>query len=245
MAVSKKKKKRAVKKKVNSRNIQKVSTYIPHFDNLIQGGFEKNSTNLIIGGAGSGKTIFAMQFIMGGMKKGEKCLYVTFEEKKEQFYKHMLQFGWDLEDYEKKGLFTFLEYAPLKVKAMLEEGGGSIENIILKNKISRVVIDSISSFALLFEKELEKKEAALALFNMISDWDCTSLLTLEEDVSSKDGLGSKSLEFEADSIVILYYSAEKNQRHRSMEILKMRGTKHSPKIHKFDIGSTGVIIHSG
>ncbi len=245
----KKKKVKIIKKQFKSKEnssaekVQKVLTYIPNFDKLIQGGFEKNSTNLVVGGAGSGKTIFAMQFVMGGIKKGEKCLYVTFEEKKDQFYKHMLQFGWNLEDYEKKGLFTFLEYAPLKVKTMLEEGGGSIENIILKNKISRVVIDSISSFALLFEKELEKKEAALALFNMINDWDCTSLLTLEEDVSSRDGLGSKSLEFEADSIVILYYAPDKKERHRYLEILKMRGTKHSTKMHKFDIAKTGVIVH--
>ncbi len=239
---AKKARKRA-KKGRESKKLVKVPSYIHNFDNLVQGGFERNSTNLVVGGAGTGKTIFAMQFLIGGMKKGERCLYVTFEEKKENFYKHMLQFEWDLADYEKKGLFSFLEYAPLKVKTMLEEGGGSIENIILKAKISRVVIDSISSFALLFEKELEKKEAALALFNMINDWDCTSLLTLEEDIDNSQGLGSKSLEFEADSIIILYYPKEKHERHRSLEVLKMRGTKHSTKIHKFDIGKAGISVH--
>ncbi len=220
----------------------KVSTGIQNFDSLIDGGFEKNSTNLVVGGAGSGKSIFATQFIIGGMKKGEKCLYITFEEKKEQFYQHMLKFGWDLAEYEKKGLFTFLEYTPIKVKTMLEEGGGSIESIILRKKVSRVVIDSITSFALLFNNELEKKEAALSLFNMISNWGCTSFLTLEEELINKDEFGAKSMEFEVDSIVLLYYNMAQGKRERYLEILKMRGTKHSNRIHKFEIGKNGIAI---
>src|SRR3990167_2710794 len=143
----KKGKKRAVKKKSVKRsagNTPRIRTGIPKFDSLIQGGFEKDSTNLIVGGSGSGKSIFATQFLVEGMKKGEKCLYVTFEEKKEQFYSNMLDFGWDLNYYEKKGLFHFLEYSPIKVKTMLDEGGGSIESTILRNKITRVVIDSVT-----------------------------------------------------------------------------------------------------
>src|SRR3989344_3454257 len=85
-------------------------------------------------GEKAGKTIFATQFLVEAMKKGEKCLYVTFEEKKNQFYNNMKMFGWDLAEYEKKDLFTFLEYTPIKVKTMLEEGGGTIESVILKKK---------------------------------------------------------------------------------------------------------------
>ncbi len=234
--------KKSEKNKPSSDKTIKVKTGIINLDDLTEGGFEKNSTNLIVGGAGSGKTILAMQFLAEGLKKGEKCLYVTFEEKKEQFYKHMSNFGWNLDKYEKNGLFTFLEYAPIKVKTMLEEGGGAIESIILRNKISRMVIDSITSFALLFERELEKKEAALQLFNMTGNWNCTSLLTLEEDQTSEREFGARTLEFEADSIILLYYIVIKGQRQRYLEILKMRGTKHSNKIHKFEITKKGVSV---
>src|SRR3989344_1361746 len=144
-------------------NKKRAYTNIPNFDRLIGGGFEKDTANLLVGGSGSGKTIFAMQFLVEAMKKGERCLYVTFEEKKEQFYHNMAEFGWFLEEFEKKGLFTFLEYTPMKVKTMLEEGGGAIESIIIKKKIQRMVLDSIKSFELLFDNELEKREAALNL----------------------------------------------------------------------------------
>lgn len=221
---------------------QRIPTYIPNFDNLIAGGFSEYSINLIVGGSGSGKSIFATQFLVEAMKRGEKCLYVTFEEKKEQFYKNMFEFGWNLEDYEKKGLFTFLEYTPIKVKTMLEEGGGAIESVILEKKISRIVIDSITSFDLLFENELEKREAALSLFNMISKWNCTSLLTLEEEPIRNGKLASQTMEFESDSIIIFYYVRNKGKRERYLEVLKMRGTEHSNEIYKFDVSKSGISI---
>ena len=118
--------------------IERVSTGIKEIDNISEGGYEKNSTNLIIGDGGSGKTIFAVEFLMEGMKKGENCLYITFEEGKEEFYSNMKDFGWDLEKYEKEGKFFFLEYTPEKVRTMLEEGGGTIESIVLTKKIKRI-----------------------------------------------------------------------------------------------------------
>jgi KaiC/GvpD/RAD55 family RecA-like ATPase len=242
----KKKVKHRAKKSVIPKLIKsnRVQTWIPHFDSLIQGGFVRDSTNLLVGGSGSGKSIFATQFLVEAMNRGEHCLYVTFEEKKDQFYGNMLSVGWDLAAYEQKGLFTFLEYTPIKVKTMLEEGGGSIESIILNKKVTRMVIDSITSFALLFNDELSQREAALALFSMIRDWDCTSLLTLEEDPLDKNKSTSRALEFEVDSIIVIYYERDAKERQRYLEVLKMRGTNHSNKIYPFSIGKKGLVLKS-
>lgn len=220
----------------------RVPTGIPNFDTLIEGGFEKASTNLVVGGPGSGKTIFATEFLVNGIHCGENCLYVTFEERKEEFYHNMLRFGWNLEEFEKKGLFTFLEYTPTKVQLMLEEGGGIIESIIIKKKITRVVIDSITSFVLLFEDELSKREASLKLFNMISGWNCTSLLTFETNPTDKEKADNRAMEFESDSIIMFYFVRDKAQRERYLEVLKMRGTKHSKKVYHFELNKNGVVV---
>jgi circadian clock protein KaiC len=231
-----------VEKKVSKAINVRVSTGIPNFDSLIEGGFEKNSTNLLVGDSGAGKSIFATQFLMEGVRKGEKCLYITFEEKKDQFYLNMKEFGWDLEEYEKKGLFIFLEYSPIKVKTMLEEGGGEVESLILKNKVTRIVIDSITSFELLFEDELAKREAALELFGLIRNWECTALLTLEEDASPSSDVASRALKFESDSMIVLYFPRVGKTRKRFVEVLKMRGTKHSKEVYPFEITSKGISI---
>ncbi len=237
------KKRKTVRKSAPKKlKIDRMSSGIKGFDALVEGGFEKNSANLIVGGSGSGKSIFSIQFLIEGLKKGESCLYVTFEEKKSEVYRNMLQIGWDLQKFEDKGLFTFLEYTPIKVKTMLEEGGGAIESIILNKKIQRLVIDSVTSFELLFEDEPAKREAALALFGMIRDWNCTSLLTFEDESIATGELESRTLEFEADSIVVLYFPRKGGERKRYLEVLKMRGTNHSKQIFPFDIGRGGVTV---
>lgn len=234
-----------MKKKLSKKVKEKrLNSGILGFDKLIEGGFEKNSVNIIIGTSGSGKTIFATQFLMGGIMNNENVLYITFEEKKEEFYNNMSDFEWDLDALEKSGKFTFLEYSPEKVRAMLEEGGGEIERIVIKKNITRMVIDSITSFALLFNDELAKREAALSLFSIIRKWKCACMLTLEDDPIKKEKTDSSGIEFEADSIIRIYSVIQKNKRERLLEIFKMRGTKHSTEIHRIEIKKNGIFIGS-
>ncbi len=221
---------------------KRVSTGVPGFDELIRSGFKEYSINLVAGGPGTGKTIFAMQFLLEGIRKKEPSLYITFEEKKEKFYEDMSSFGWDLKKYEDEGLFAFLEYTPEQVKKVLIEGGGTVDAVITKMKTKRLVIDSITSFSLLYQDELTKKEAALALFELIQNWGCTALLTSQEEEREGHTI-SAALEFEVDSIIILYYVKVKGIRHRAIEILKMRGTKHPSKTFYMDINDKGVIVY--
>ncbi len=220
---------------------KRISSGIPQLDGLISGGFKKDSINLVAGGPGTGKSIFAMQFLIEGIKSGEPGIYMTFEEKKDKFYEDMLEFGWDLQKYEDEGKFAFLEYTPEQVKKVLTEGGGIIEAIIEKVKAKRIVIDSVTSFALLYEDELTKKEAALALFELINKWNCTGLLTSQDDSRESHAI-SAALEFEADSIIIIYHYKHKGIRKRAMEILKMRGTRIPEKTFDLTITNKGISI---
>jgi circadian clock protein KaiC len=220
---------------------KRVATGIPRFDAMIGGGFEIHSINLVAGGSGSGKSIFAVEYLLEGLKKGESVLYVTFEEKKEDFYENMKHLGWDLEKAEKTGKFLFLEYSPEKVKMMLDEGGGAIESTVYKNKVSRMVIDSVTSFALLFDDEQSRRQSVLGLFDIIRKWDCTTLLTVQHNPTNAKDRGLSYVEFEADSIILLYLASTGSQRRRYIEVLKMRGTRHSKELHIFKIDK-GIIV---
>lgn len=223
--------------------MERITTGIKGLDELIEGGFKPKSVNLITGDPGAGKTIFAIQFLFEGLKKGEACLYVTFEERKKKLYEDMLQFGIDLDKFEKAGLFVFLEYTPEQVKKLLIEGGGTIDTIINKSKIKRLVIDSITSFALLYQDKLLQKEAALELFALIEEWGCTALVT-SQNTEMEESTVNAALEFEVDSILILYHIKFKGERKRALEILKMRGTKHPNKTFAVEIESDGMKINS-
>jgi len=228
--------------KKTRRRLPKISSGIKNLDNITGGGFEKNSINLIVGSGGSGKSIFGIQFLIEGIKKNEKCLYITFEEKKNTFYSNMLGLGWDLEKLEKQGKFFFIEYTPEKVKTMLEEGGGAIEPIVLGKEITRIVMDSLTSFSLLFTNELLKRRSVLSLFNILRKWNATSLLIYEGDTSKGKEISPDVLEFESDSTILLYFLRTGEERERYMEVLKMRGTKHSKNIYSFSIKDKGIVL---
>jgi len=100
----------------------------------------------------------------------------------------------------------------------------------------------MSSFSLLFEDELTKREAALSLFRMIRGWNCTSILTLEQEPSISKVAVSESIEFESDSILITYFIRERFKRRRYIEILKMRGTNHAKELYEFHIDKGGIAI---
>ena len=231
------------KKKKAKGKVQRVQTGIPKLDKLLQGGMKRNSIHLIAGSAGSGKTILAMQFIIEGIKRANEAgVYITFEEKKKKVYDDMLSFGWDLEKLENEGKFAFLEYSPEQVKSIISEGGGLVEPVIEKIKAKRIVIDSITSFALLYEDELTKKEAALALFELMGKWNLTAMLTSQEAALNGATI-SAALEFEVDGIMVLYHVKKKGVRTRAMEVLKMRGTKIPEKTFELIINNKGISIN--
>ena len=231
------------KKEIDDR----VPSGVEILDAAMEGGFERNSVTLIAGSAGSGKSIFSAQFLYNGIiENGEVGLYVCFEEKKESFFRHMGRFGWDFAKLEREKKFVYLEYTPEQVKKMIEEGGGSIENIMSRLKVQRLVIDSVTAYTLLFNNDVSKKIAALGLFELLRSWDVTSLVTGEFDEEDIERQKTGEIQFEADGVILLYFIKEQNIRKRAMEILKMRGTKHAKRIFPMDITSNGVeILPSG
>lgn len=220
----------------------RIKTGIPGFDKLTIGGFEKDSVNMIAGTAGAGKSIFCMQFIINGITMyNEPGIYITFEESKKRFYKHMLRFGWDLEKLEEQGMFMLLQYTPTQIKKTLEEGGGSIEAAIRKMKAKRLVIDSLTAFTLLYETEFESREAVLNLFSLLSRLNMTILVTAEQEYDP-DKHTATMLEFEVDSIVLLYYLRRGNTRTRAIEVYKMRGSNHTKGIFPMYITNKGIRV---
>ncbi|MBT3865902.1 AAA family ATPase [Candidatus Woesearchaeota archaeon] len=217
---------------------ERVSTGVPNLDKLIGGGFKQGSVNIVAGKPGSGKSIFAMQFLVDGLKRGEGCIYISFEERKKKVFEDFREFGWDLEQYERTGLLKFLENTPEQIRRVVADGGGTLEVIATQIGAKRVVIDSISSFSMLFQNDSNKRGASLALFEIISKWGCTTLLT--SNAENEDGI---DLDFEVDGVIFLHHQMIKNSRERSLEVIKMRGTDIPNKIMKMDLDKKGITIN--
>ncbi|MEK6822584.1 MAG: ATPase domain-containing protein [Nanoarchaeota archaeon] len=223
--------------------IERIPSGIGGLDDEIEGGFIKKSVNLVSGSPGAGKTIFAIQFLVEACRKGEAALFISFEEKEDNVYKYMAKFGWDLKEFEEEKKFFFLRYSPQQVYKLLSEGGGTVENIIKTNKVTRVAIDSITAFTLMYKDELQTREALLALFEMIAGWHCTTLLTAEQE-SDPEKHKPSVVEFEVDGVVLLYnFRTRQNIRQRVAEILKMRGTRFPQRIFPMKIEDNGITFY--
>lgn len=234
-----------IEEKVSVSLSERVPTGIMGFDELIQGGFERNSTILLVGSAGTGKTIFSMQFLYKGATEfKEPGVMISFSEEKSSLYKHALQFGWDFQDLENKNLFRLLFYRPHQITKILEEGGGQIKDVLTEIGAKRIVIDSITAYSLLFTDEYKRREEVLEFFNLLSKWGITSLVVAEDDpmkVEKKEG----SIGFISDAVISMYYQhdEERGIRIHSLEVLKMRGTRHTNKLCAINFEDDGISVY--
>lgn len=220
----------------------RVRIGIPGFDSLNEGGIEKGSVVLIRGGTGTGKTIFCMQYLYEGIARyNEPGVFLSFTESKNAIYSHGMQFGWKFDEFEKKKKFVFIRYAPHEIVKVMEEGGGTIRDTIESIGAKRLAIDSLSAYALLFESEYKADQSVLNLFEMLRAWNCTTFVTSEKPVDP-NSMDSERLGFLTDGIVNLYYPRKDHRRRRSLEVLKMRNTRHSDRVLGFIIDRNGIAI---
>jgi circadian clock protein KaiC len=221
---------------------ERAPTGIRKLDVVMEGGFLRNSMNLLGGGSGTGKSIFSMQFIVNGIEKyGDAGVYVSFEESKEAVMRDMKSFGWNLEDKIKKKKLGFLHYTPEQVEKVLETGAGALRDVVENVGAKRLVIDSITAFLMLYETEHQRRKAFLKLLDTVSKWGLTTLIISEQEEYPEDHKSS-SVEFGVDSVILVYNIKYGNMRQRAMEILKMRATKHITKIFPIVISDSGIKV---
>lgn len=228
--------------KFRSSKEERVGTGIPGLDSVMEGGFKPGSVTMVGGGAGSGKSIFSMQFLMDGIEKAnESAVYITFEQTPEALFSDMQRFNFDLEDKVKKKKLIVLHYTPEQVEKVLQSGGGTVRDAIEEIGAKRVVIDSLTAFALLHETDSEQRRALLQLFEAVKKWGCTTLVISEKEPDPEKHL-SDTMEFEADGVILIYNIRRGHERERSLEIFKMRGIHHSQRIYPLTITDKGIHI---
>lgn len=216
---------------------RRISTGIKGLDPLIEGGFIKGSSVLVTGGAGNGKTIFGLQFLWEGLQKGEPGVYITLEEDAEDIKEDARRFGWEFEEFEKKGIFKLTYFDPIQVN---EVGINLLEDI---NKINaqRVVVDSISILGMMLPNQIQVRKKLVGLINSIKNTGATAVL-ISEIVDGDDKKLSRFgvEEFVVDGVIVLYYLGLSSTR--SLLIRKMRRTKHGQDSYQMEITENGIMV---
>lgn len=230
--------------------LEKIPTGIIGFDSISEGGLPKRRSTLVCGTSGSAKTIFGIQYIYLGITEfKEPGIFVTFEETPKDIIANVESFGWNLADLEMQGKLKFVDLSPepgqtnfisgeYDLSAMLVR----IESAVKKINATRVCIDSVSAIFSQFQDFGTIRNELFRISAGLKKMGVTSVITAERIHEYGEISRYNVEEFVADNVIILRNVLEDENRRRTIEILKYRGSYHQKGEFPFTISEKGIEV---
>jgi len=227
--------------------IDRCPTGIVGFDKICRGGFVRNSDNLIVGGPGSGKTTFLLQFLWNGITQFEENgLYCSFEPDIVDTLSDAMSYGWDFSKLSSNGKIKFMRFAP---QTSIEELKTELTKIIANNNIKRVCFDPISVLALNLSEQGKIRQTIFDLSSLMKRLKVTTVF-VDESLEGEglqgqingDWTKTDILRFLSDSVTIFYESGIAGVGDRAVRIAKMRRTAHERRAVGMSMGPKGVEV---
>ncbi|MBI5000649.1 MAG: AAA family ATPase [Euryarchaeota archaeon] len=226
--------------------MERIKTGIYGLDQLIEGGVRDNTAIVIAGSSGTGKTTFAIQFLMHGVENGEQGLYVSMEESPEQIMKEAEQMGWDMKSHYEKSIF-FIHLKGKNFKKMIEEQLPQLVKARSDYDIrTRVVIDPMTPVIWATEDKLQQRELIGKLFYTLKELGVV-MATVEEHSKPGELIGADVLLpiYLADGVIGLDYYPIGGAFNRTLKIIKMRGTHHGEGLYPYIfVRGIGVVVRT-
>lgn len=237
----------------------RVSTGLDGLDGLLMGGFPQGSVTLVSGTPGTGKTIVCFQYIDAGLKNGERCLYMTSDERINNLVQQAKVLGVDFSSHINQGKLKFL-YLDLEKRDIHKEMDDEIRTggytrvvldsltplseipVWLANKGNEIIPSSVSSDRTTFpiDSVQATRTHVRRIMNILEGDDCTTLITSEIPEGSRSLSRDSISEFLVDGILLL--DLDTTMDRRKLTIRKMRGTKHTLKPQDITIQDGGISI---
>ncbi len=232
-------------------NLQKstrLATGVPGLDDILSGGLPSGQMYLLEGDPGTGKTTLAMQFVMSGVKAGEKALYITLSEPASELQGSALSHGWDTEllpiaefvpeeaSFSPEQQYTVFHPSEIELATTIQRLTAEIE----RHNPDRLVIDSLSELRLLASDAMRYRRQLLALKQFFAGRHTTVLML--------DDLTGEAHDLQLQSIAHGVVRLEKLPRsygatRRRVEILKLRGSAFREGFHDYTIQYGGLFIY--
>ncbi|MDP2369465.1 RAD55 family ATPase [Rhodoferax sp.] len=216
----------------------RLSMGIPSLDDMLGGGLPIGYSLLVVGPSGSGKTILATEFLAEGARRGEPGVMAAFEKSPSQLLGNV-----KLQTMVQAGQVGVIDTRSLDLS--IDETLSDLIVMINRLQAKRVVIDSLSGFALAIAPEFSE-DFRSSLYRMIAEltsMGVTILMTSElEDRYTDLRFSPFGSAFLADAIVVQRYVELDGQFKRALSVVKVRGSAHSKLIRLFDISDSGITL---
>ena len=228
-------------------NAARSKTGIPGLDAFLGGGLVATRLYLVDGTPGAGKTTFALQYLLEGVRSGERCLYVTLSESKEELVSGAATHGWSLEGidvfeliagaHELDGESDLTMLNPSDVE--LTEATRKVIEAVERFKPHRMIFDSLSEMRLLAGSSLRYRRQLLALKQFFVGRACTVIM-LDDRTADGPDLQLHSI---AHGVIALDFKPPPyGQVRRELQVLKLRGSDFASGFHDFAIRKGGISV---
>jgi circadian clock protein KaiC len=210
---------------------------------MFGGGIPEGSATIFQGGTGTGKTLLGLQFLSEGARQGKRGVLFTLEETPEQLRAAARNVGLDLEAYERDGLISLEYFSPVELSP--DRYLDYARRRMSDPRVSRVVLDSLSTLALGVTSERRFKELAYTLAKHARKHRITFAMTMEtEQLLGTAQLSAHGVSFISDNLVQLRYVEVKGRLTRGISVLKARGIQHDTDVRAFIVASTGLEVRA-
>jgi len=233
----------------------KIRTGIPGFDLIVDGGLKQGKTIVLSGESGSGKSTFGMQFLHNGASDFEEPgIFVTLSQSPQELISDFLGFGWQIEKLIEKEKIMIIDARPFKMNDEMSDSGGllydsepfpftHLTHLILqgikKIHAKRLVVDSLSVLSMQYGNQFNTRQGIQKMINSLNEIKCTSIF-ISENLDSR----TPPEWYAASGIVILNHVQKTNTMERSIQVIKMRGTKHSEQTYPIRFNENGYqVLH--
>ena len=217
---------------------ERISTGVAGLDEMLGGkGVYRGTSVLISGTAGTGKTSLAASFVDAACRRGERCLYFSFEESPSQLRRNLRSVGLDLEQWEKKGLLQLHSTRPSAYG--LEMHLTMLHDLITRFQPRVVVVDPITTFVS-SGNSVESEGMLLRLIDFLKAKQITAVFTsLTRGGDALEG-SQAAVSSLIDTWLLVRDIEENGERTRGLYVLKSRGMAHSNKVREFVLSDDGV-----
>jgi len=221
----------------------RVSSGVPGFDDLVEGGLLSDRLYVVSGPPGSGKTTFCSQFTTQGAKEGEDCLYVTMHETKEELARDMSGFEFGFDRALNSEAVRFLNLVTESGKRTITQFGtdGGLTNrlvaFIESNDVDRAVIDSTMLLQHFFS---DISEEITGFLSALKQTDATILLISE----MTDPTSYSDEHYLAHGVIFFHNFLDSGGMTRGIQVIKMRGTAIDTEIHEIAFSDQGLRVHA-
>ena len=236
---------------LNAKNPAKAPTGITGFDEITGGGLPRGRTTLLLGGPGSGKTLFSLQCLVHGARaRKEPGIFVAFEETSKRIVANAESFGWNLGELCRQGKLFFLDAQP--TPDLVQSGNFDLNGMLAaleaqsrEMKARRIVFDALDIVLALLPDHAARRREIYRLHEWLLEREFTGIITAKSGGDESSSISQQPfgfMQFMVDCAVILNHSVVQGISHRNLRVQKYRGSAFDENESPILIGAAGIEV---